>query len=248
VAKADAEGRVEVVAEVPGGPGGLGWLPDDRLLVVSMRDRKVLRLDPGGLVVHADLGPFAKGDANEMVVDQYGRAYVSNIGFDQQAGEEPQPTNLLLVEADGTVHVVAEQLQVPNGMVITADGSTLIVAESFGMRLLAFDIAADGWLSDGRVWVDLAPNVPDGICADESGAIWVADPVYRQVFRVADSGMVTDVHETGDRAPYACMLGGALRTILYVCLASTSDPVRALESRTGRISAVPVDTAGAGLP
>jgi sugar lactone lactonase YvrE len=248
VARADGEGRVEVVTDVPGGPGGLGWLPDDRLLVVSTAERQLLRLDPGGLVLHADLGGTAKGDANDLVVDRYGRAYVSNIGFDQQAGEDPQPTSLLLVELDGTVHVVAEQLNLPNAMVITSDGTTLIVAESYSKRLLAFDIEPDGWLSAPRTWADLQPNVPDGICADEGGGVWVADPVYRQVFRVVEGGMITHGYETGDLAPYACTLGGALRTILYVCLAATSDPAITAQVRSGRIAAVPVDSPGDGFP
>jgi len=46
----DLDGRTTLVAEVPGMPSGLGWLPDGRLLVVSMRDRRLLRLDPAGLV------------------------------------------------------------------------------------------------------------------------------------------------------------------------------------------------------
>src|SRR5215510_7279316 len=129
VARFESDGRVETVVEVAGGPGGLGWLPDGRLLVVSMDERKVLRLEADGLVMHADLRPYAGGKANDMVVDPFGRAYVGNFGFEE--GEEERPTNVLLVEPNGNVHVVAEGLRFPNGMGITPDGGTLIVAESF---------------------------------------------------------------------------------------------------------------------
>jgi sugar lactone lactonase YvrE len=248
VLRADGDGRFEVVVEVPGGPGGLGFLPDGRLLVVATRDRQILRLDPDGLVLHADLGDRAVGDANDLVVDAYGRAYVGCLGFDAAGEASPSPTSLLLVEADGTVHEVATGLELPNGMHLSPDGSTLIVAESFGKRLLAFDVAADGWLSGARVWADLQPNVPDGICADDHGGVWVADPVYRQVFRVEEGGMVTHCHEAGDLAPYGCVLGGALRRVLYVCLAATSDPSETVERRAGRIAALPVEFSGAGTP
>src|SRR4051812_49357628 len=74
---------VRVEAEVPGQPSGLGWLPDGRLLVVSMRDQKVLRREPDGqLVVHADLSTYVSGNVNDMLVDAHGRAYVGNFGFD----------------------------------------------------------------------------------------------------------------------------------------------------------------------
>jgi sugar lactone lactonase YvrE len=183
-----------------------------------------------------------------MVVDVWGRAYVSNLGFDLDHGEDEKPTNVLLVEPSGAVHVVAEGLRFPNGMALLADGQTLIVAESFGQRLLAFDVEPDGWLSGGRVFADLKPNVPDGISADEAGAIWVADPVYRQVFRVLEGGEITHAYEAGDLGAYACVLGGALRRILYVCLAATSDPAQTAQQRAGRISALPVDVSGAGTP
>jgi sugar lactone lactonase YvrE len=244
----DGDGQVQTVVEVPGGPGGLGFLPDARMLVVSMADRKVLRLDPGGLVVHADLAGFAEGKANDMVVDAFGRAYVGNYGFDLDGGGDEKATNVLLVEPSGTVHVVAEGLRFPNGMALLADGQTLVVAESYGQRLLAFDVEPDGWLSGGRVFADLKPNVPDGICADEAGAIWVADPVYRQVFRVLDGGEITHAYEAGDLGAFACVLGGALRRILYVCLALTSDPAKTVQQRAGRVSAIPVDVSGAGIP
>src|SRR3972149_3571656 len=69
----DLSGRTETIARVPGQPSGLGWLPDGRVLVVSMMDRRLLRLDPGGLVEVADLNALASGLCNDMVVDGQGR-------------------------------------------------------------------------------------------------------------------------------------------------------------------------------
>ncbi|MDP7545827.1 MAG: SMP-30/gluconolactonase/LRE family protein, partial [Alphaproteobacteria bacterium] len=59
VVAVDISGKRETIVEVPGQPSGLGWTPDGRLLVVSMLDRKLLRLDPGGLVEVADLSALA---------------------------------------------------------------------------------------------------------------------------------------------------------------------------------------------
>ena len=78
----DLGGKAETIVEVPGQPSGLGWLPDGRLLVVSMTDRRLLRLDPAGLVEVADLHELASYHCNDMVVDEQGRAYVGNFGFD----------------------------------------------------------------------------------------------------------------------------------------------------------------------
>src|SRR4051794_33066339 len=78
---------IDVVAEVPGQPSGIGWLPDGSMLVVSMRDRRVLRVRDGGdPELHADLSELAPWHLNDMVVDTAGRAYVGNFGFDLMAG------------------------------------------------------------------------------------------------------------------------------------------------------------------
>lgn len=172
----DLDGRTEDVVRVPGQPSGLGWLPDGRLLVVSMTDRRLLRLDGDTLSEVADLSKLANHHCNDMVTDVEGRSYVGNFGFDLQAGESPRTTGLVLVTPEGDARIVAEDLSFPNGSVITPDGRTLVVGESWAGRLSAFDIAEDGSLSGRRVWAQLEGAIPDGCCLDAEGAIWVASP------------------------------------------------------------------------
>src|SRR5262249_37086309 len=159
-----------------------------RLLVVSMTDRRVLRLERGVLHEHADLSGIATFHTNDMVVDRHGRAYVGNFGFDFQAGEKPTLAALALVHPDGRVERAAAERAFRNGAVIPPDGRTLVVAESFGRCLTAFDIAPDGSLARKRRWADLQPAVPDGICLDAEGAIWVASPITKEAVRVREGG------------------------------------------------------------
>ncbi len=139
-------------AEVPGQPSGLGWLPDGRLLIVSMRDGRLLRREPDGtLVTHADVSGYLGGHLNDMVTDARGRVFVGEFGFDLMSGADLTPAGLLRVDPDGTVTKVAGDLWFPNGSVITEDG-TLLVDETFGNRVTAFDIAEDGTLANRRTW------------------------------------------------------------------------------------------------
>ena len=250
----DANGQAETVLTLDDEPSGLGWLPDGRLLVVSMHRRQVLRRDPGGLVVHADLSSVGRFHANDMVVDPHGRAYVGNFGFDLNGGEAQRPTDLALVHPDGRVEVAARDLLFPNGTVLTPSGDTLILGESMGGRLTAFDVAADGRLSNRRVWANLNPQppgpfgpaVPDGICLDAEGAIWVASPISHGVLRVREGGEVVQRIAVEHQA-YACMLGGSDRRTLYICTAAHHDPAKTVDN-TGRIECARVDVPGAGLP
>ena len=204
VVAVDPDGRSETIAEVPNRPSGLGWLPDGRMLVVSMTDRRLLRLEDSKLVPHAELGAFATFHTNDMVVDAQGRAYVGNFGFDLDAQETPKPAALLRVDPDGTASLAADELMFPNGTVITPDGRTLIVGESFGARLTAFDLADDGSLSNRRVWAAVERAVSDGICLDAEGAIWVASPTSAEVLRVREGGEVTHRVPLRPRRSPAC--------------------------------------------
>jgi sugar lactone lactonase YvrE len=243
----DLAGQRATVVEVPGQPSGLGWLPDGRLLVVSMTDRRLLRLDTSGLTVVADLSSVATFHCNDMVVDVQGRAYVGNFGYDFEAGVPQRTAVLALVSPDGNVRVVADELEFPNGTVITPDGRTLVVGESFGARLTAFDIAADGTLSRRRVWAALEGAVPDGICLDAEGAIWVASPLSKEVLRVREGGHVAERITTTTQA-IACMLGGPDRRTLFVLTAQSLHRDECRAQRNARIEVVDVEVPGAGLP
>ncbi|MDP6375969.1 MAG: SMP-30/gluconolactonase/LRE family protein [Pseudomonadales bacterium] len=226
-------------------PSGLGWLPDGDLLVVSMTDRSVQRWDGSVLRLHADLSELASFHCNDMVVDGRGNAYVGNFGFDLHAEETPRPAEMILITPDGTARIVAEDLLFPNGTVITPDGDTLIVGESWGARLTAFDVAPNGELSNRRVWAELPKgSVPDGICLDEAGGIWVASPGSNECLRVEEAGKVTHRIQL-ECGAFACMLGG---TTLYIAAAQTSDPDQCREQRSGRIETAAAPYAGAGWP
>ncbi len=244
----DADGRAEAIVEVPQQPSGLGWLPDGRLLVVSMLDRRLLRLDGGTLVEVADLSTLATCHCNDMVVDASGRAYVGNFGFDlNEPNFEFSYAEVILVTPDGKARVVADEMSFPNGSVITPDGRTLIVGESFAARLTAFDIQPDGSLANRRVWAKLEHGTPDGICLDAENAVWYASPVSNECVRVAEGGRVLQ-RVPLDLQAFACMLGGADRRTLFICTALDSHPERCAAARSGRIETLTVDVPGAGLP
>jgi len=242
------DGALETIATVPERPSGLGFLPDGRLLIVSMLDRRLLRLDGGTVRVVAELQDFVGGDTNDMVVDAGGRAYIGNFGYDYNGGGTPTATVLVAVEPDGSARVVADDLMFPNGTVITPDGQTLIVAETFGRKLTAFDVAKDGSLSHRRVWADLGKATPDGICLDEEGAIWVGSPTTEEFIRVREGGEITDRIPTPGKWAVACMLGGDDRRTLYLLTADVSGANSPGGKSKGFIESVRVDVAGAGWP
>lgn len=229
-------------------PSGLGWLPDGRLLAVSMVERKLLVAgDDGALVEHADLSSVATGHCNDMVVDAAGNAYVGNFGFDYEEGGRFSTADLALVRTDGSVEVAATGLRFPNGSVITPDGATLIVGESFGAGYEAFTIGPDATLGERRRWADLPGMAPDGCSLDADGAIWFADALGSQVVRVREGGEILETVPT-PMPTFACALGADDGRTLFVLCSPSSRPDEVAGSAAGAIFTTNVEVPHAGRP
>ena len=249
-------GEMRTELEMDDQPSGLGWLPDGRLLVVAMKERALKRLDPTGLVLHADISELTAHLCNDMVVDAQGNAWVGNFGFDLDADlrargmeifDDHPLANLVRVDADGSVHLAAEGMHFPNGSVISQDVSTLIVAETLAGCLTAFTINADNSLTNRRVWADLEGIAPDGICLNENNQVWVANAVAPEVLLVAEGGEILERVKTSQNC-YACMLGGQDGKTLFAITAESSDGQLASVEKTGKIETLQVSVAGAGWP
>ncbi|RWD79436.1 SMP-30/gluconolactonase/LRE family protein [Mesorhizobium sp.] len=244
----EEDGTSEVMLTVPAVlPYSIDWLPDGLLLVVSGREGLLLRQEAdGALVTHADLRGLSKNPWNEIVVDGRGNVYVNGGG--PAPGEHFGPGTIVLITSDGTVRQVAEDIAFANGMAVTPDNRTLVVAESHANRLTAFDIAADGGLSNRRVWADLGNDYPDGICLDAEGCVWYADVPNRHCVRVREGGAKIDRVEV-DRGCFACMLGGTDSRTLFIAAAEWRGFENMVsDARTGQVLGVAVSSPGAGWP
>lgn len=238
------DGRVETAVALPGRkPSGLGWLPDGTLLIVSMEEPAVLRVDDGVVSVHARLDHLVDCECNDMVVDARGNAYVGTYPNPATA-----PGPLLLVRPDGSAEVAAADLRFCNGTVISPDGTSLVIGESIGQCLTEFTVAADGTLHDRRTFAVTDGAGPDGICLDVEGAVWAALPMAREFRRIAPGGEVLDRVEVPGRRAIACTLGGPeLRTLFLISSLAFPGPDLA-GTRDARIDVVEVSVPGTGSP
>lgn len=260
----DADGREETVLEVEGQPSGLGWMPNGDLLIVSMKDRRLLRRSADGTVrVHCDVSGLTTGHLNDMVVDREGRAYAGNFGFDLMGGGHPAMAAVVCVDPAGRAVTAAEDLWFPNGSVITEDG-ILIVAETMAARLTAFTIQPDGTLSDRRVWAQIEPSpepadtatmlgavafAPDGCALDADGHMWVANALGGPLSRVAPGGQIVDeIALPAGLAVFACGLGGEDGRTLIACAAPDFHEEARKAAREALLLRTTVAVPRAGLP
>ena len=264
VYRVNDEGVAEKKVHIEQQPSGLGWLPDGRMLIVSMKDCKVMRLEANGeLVVHADIWQHCAGHANDMVVAPNGDAYVGNFGFDLMGGADYKSAGLVLVKPDGSSQLVAEGLAFANGMVISADQKTLIVNELFGNKISQFTINEDGTLGDKRDFASFGelgdePNLgvrignakilPDGLALDTEGAVWIADTLNQRAVRIAEGGEILETIDTAPEGVFAVALGGAEGNTLFMCAAPDWDEAARKAETKGRMLAFRVEVGHAGTP
>jgi sugar lactone lactonase YvrE len=239
----DKKGTSDVLVQLRDMTSGLGFLNDGRMLVVSMQKRHLMRLDPDGLKIHADLSKLTEFPCNDCVTDANGRTYIGNWGA-KTLEAPPDPTCIIMVTKEGGARVVADNLLFPNGCLVTPDCKTFIVAEQRGGALVAFDIKSSGDLKNRRIWAKFEGFDPDGICLDEEGAIWAANPLTNEVLRVFEGGKISTRIKVRNTNVFACALGGDDGRTLFLCTNQLFEGKRS----SGRIEYLEVEVPGVGIP
>jgi sugar lactone lactonase YvrE len=225
------DGTLETILSLPFKPNGFGFRPDGGMLFSDALNLRMMYWDGTVLHPYADLSSISVFCLSDGIVDANGRMFIGDIGYNfWDASAKPSDNCAITrIDPDAGVHKVADGLSFPNGMAITPDGGTLVVAETNGFCLTAFDLSPQGDLSNRRIFAALGEGVqPDGICMDQAGGIWIANPAAEQgkapgVLRVEEGGRVTH-GITLDTHAYAVMLGGPEQRHLFISTSASHDP------------------------
>ena len=240
----ECEQRIKIEDDTP---CGLGFLPDGKLVVLTMFYKRLMTYADGQLSLYADLSVVAKGTIDDMIIDGLGRAYVGDLGFDLPPPPGRGPVGrIILVMPDGTARVVADGLRFPNGIAISADNRRLVVAEMEGECLAEYEVQDDGSLSFRRRFGNM--KAPDGICLDREGAVWVASYDEDAFIRIGREGRELQRIDVAGRRAIACVLGGAEWRTLFCLSAATSHAELRQRKSSARIDAVEVEIPGDGYP
>jgi sugar lactone lactonase YvrE len=243
----DLAGKCEQHATFDDTPCGTGFLPDGRLIVLTMFRKQLLAYGDGKLSPYADLSSIATGVIDDMIVDGLGRAWVGDLGFGL-----PPPSDrgavgrIILVMPDGKMSVAAEGLSFPNGIAVSPDNRRLVVAEMDRACLADYDIGADGALTFRRRLGSF--KEPDGICLDADGAVWVASFNEDAFIRLDRDGHERERLPVPGKRAIACALGGPQRRTLFCLSAETSPEEMRQRKSAAYVDTVEVDIPGAGYP
>jgi gluconolactonase len=154
-----------------------------RLLTCEHGNRRVSRTEYDGRVVNlADRFEGKRlNSPNDIVCKSDGSIWFTDPSFgilsyyEGEKAEPEVPTHVYRLDISGKLTVVAEGINMPNGLAFSPDESVLYIVESRAVprAILAYDVAADGKLSNRRKVIDAGPKgTPDGFRLDVDGNLW----------------------------------------------------------------------------
>jgi gluconolactonase len=172
------------------GANGLAFDPQGRLVLCQHGDRRLSRLENGRFVTLVDRFEGKRFNSpNDLVIAADGVVFFTDPPYGltktfDDPGREIGWNGVYRLSPDGRVSVLVKDLRAPNGIGLSPDGRTLYVGQSDPNRpvVMAYDLARDGTVSNGRVFFDTTPlrkngpGAPDGLKVDREGNVFTTGP------------------------------------------------------------------------
>jgi sugar lactone lactonase YvrE len=184
---------------------------------------------------------------NDGACDPVGRFWAGSMAYDAAPGAGS------LYRFDGTrCDAMVHSVTISNGIGWSPDGRRMYYVDSAAGWVRRYDYdAADGTIGEPVTLADIDPElgVPDGLCVDQDGRIWVAIWGGSEVRRYTPDGDLLAVVSVGTSQPSSCALGGPDGRLLFITTARSDlpDTVLAAEPDAGRLFSVPVSVPGLPL-
>ncbi len=175
---------------------------------------------------------------NDAKCDPFGQLWAGSNAMEFNAGAGA----LHVLRPDWSVETVLTGLTLPNGMGWSPDGATFYLIDTFAYELYAFEFGRAGPDVDRRrvlAQFDRAEGLPDGLCVDAQGDLWVARWGGRRIDRIGPDGQRLGRIDIPAVQSSSCAFGGADLDVLYVTSArdgldlGDSDPDGSVFAVTG---------------
>lgn len=231
----DAESIVLDVNEplslaLPTSAGGLVVAIGARVEIVTPDgQRRLLAALPAGSDVRC----------NDGAIGPDGNLWIGTMTTADEAGAGA----LYRVGPDGGVSTMAQGLTISNGIDWSPDDATMYHVDTPTRRIMAYESWRTG-LDRSRVFAEIeAPGLPDGLCVDASGAVWVAIWDGWCVQRYTPDGRLDEVLEMPVQRPTAIAIGNG---VAFVTTASMGLDAHALARQplAGHVLAFPTSARG----
>ena len=249
VLKLDSDGKVHTVIAHRRGIGGMA-LHENGGCVVTGRNvaykayDKASQAQPTVVLIERDEANHRVG-FNDLTTDARGRVYVGSMAFVALHEDIDDPKlragEFWVIDTDGAVRRVAQDIRVSNGTAMSADGGTLYLSDS--SRRVVFSFPADvetGNLGERSVLIETPAGVPDGMAVAEDGSIWVTLAYAGKLILYSREGKPMQEFDIPDLMVTSVAFGGTDGRTLYVVTGAPNDQPQ----EAAKVYAARVDVAG----
>jgi gluconolactonase len=171
------------------GSNGLNTDANGLLVVCDHGNRRVYRVEKDGTktTICDKFEGKRFNSPNDLIIHSNGDIYFTDppYGLKNKDAREIDFQGVYRVKPDGTVTLLAKELERPNGIGLSPDEKTLYVAQSHSGAAIfkSWPIKDDGTLGEGKILFDATPwekkgdpGMPDGMAIDQAGNIWGTGP------------------------------------------------------------------------
>lgn len=259
--RTDADNMLYFTDAIDGGvyrrspDGKVDTLVPDRRMVGGL----ALHRDGGFIMTGPNVAHWKDGDVrvllerdgvasfNDCHTDAAGRVYVGAIRSSLDDLKAPKtPGECYRINLDGSIDELYGGIEISNGIGFSPDGSTMYHADSTAKGLITHDLDGNGSVSNRRLigGQSFVRGIPDGMCVDADGNLWVAHVGGRRVVQLSPSGDEIGEIAVPAKAVTSVAFGGPDMTDLYIVTADNLDD----EAKRGTIFHARPDVAGLPTP
>jgi gluconolactonase len=214
IAQLTKRGRTAFFVTLDKGSTGNGIRFGDKntFYVADFTGHNVLKVD----IRTKDISVFAHDDRmnqpNDLAITTTGHIFCSDPNWKDGTGQ------VWHVSPEGKTRIVAQSMGTTNGIEVSPDEKTLYVNESVQRNVWAFDLGADGTLTNKRLLHQFEDGGMDGMRCDAHGNLYIARHGKGEVAVLSPKGKVIHTVKTiGKKVSNICFGGKKGRTA-YITL------------------------------
>jgi gluconolactonase len=210
IAKVTPEGKAEIFVTLPGKSVGNGIVFDSKgmMYVADYVGHIVYRIDPKTKAISLYAHEDKMNQPNDLAIAPDGTIYASDPNCATGGGQ------VCRIDTTGKVTLAAPNMGTTNGIEVAPDGKTLYVNESKQLNIWAFTIAADGTLTDKRLFKKFDDFGFDGQRCDVDGNLYVARYGKGVLAKISPEGKVLqEIDVLGPSPSNVCFGGKDGRTV-----------------------------------
>lgn len=207
------KGDTSLYLQLPKGSTGNGIrFFNGNMYIADYTGHNILKIEPASKLLSVFAHQPKMNQPNDLAVDSKGRFYASDPNWKENTGQ------LWRIDPDGKTVLLAAGMGTANGIEVSPDEKTLYVAESIQRKVWAFDLSADGNISNKRLLVGFPDHGLDGMRCDTAGNLYITRHGKGTVVKLSPAAKVLQEVRMSGKLPSNIAFGGTDGRTAYVTL------------------------------